>query len=94
MTLVPDRFRDTSGDLTILGSREADTEKATVSTPPAEEDAEEEKKSEGLEAAVNDVFGSVNGALASIMFYPVGGVVPLAVLWLVVGAIIFTLRCG
>ena len=74
------------------GNDEADTEKATVSTPPAEEDAEEEKKSEGLEAAVNDVFGSVNGALASIMFYPVGGVVPLAVLWLVVGAIIFTLR--
>ena len=74
------------------GNDEADTEKTTVSTPPAEEDAEEEKKSEGLEAAVNDVFESVNDALASIMFYPVGGVVPLAVLWLVVGAIIFTLR--
>jgi len=74
------------------GNAEAGTEKATAPAPPSEEDAKEEKKDEGLEAAVNKVFGSVNGALASVMFYPVGGVVPLAVLWLVVGAIIFTVR--
>lgn len=74
------------------GDDEEGTEKATAPAPPSEEDAKEEKKEEGLEAAVNEIFGSVNGALASVMFYKVGGVVPLAVLWLVVGAIIFTVR--
>lgn len=74
------------------GDDEAGTEKTTAPAPPKEKKAEEEKKEEGLEASVNEVFGSVNGALASVMFYKVGGKVPLAVLWLVVGAIIFTVR--
>lgn len=68
-------------------------EQATAPAPPeAGADGGKEKKEEGFEATVNEVFGSVNGALASVMFYPIGGVVPLAVLWLVVGAVIFTIR--
>ncbi|MFP6764670.1 MAG: alanine/glycine:cation symporter family protein, partial [Planctomycetaceae bacterium] len=55
---------------------------------------ETELREEGYEAAVNQVFGELNGALASVMFYKVGGQVPLAVLWLVVGAVFFTLRMG
>lgn len=52
------------------------------------------KSADGLEATVNETFGKVNQALASVMFYKVGGHVPLAVLWLVVGAVFFTVRMG
>ena len=48
----------------------------------------------GFQDRVNQVFGEVNGFLAAGMFYPVGGVVPLAVLWLVMGSIFFTVRMG
>jgi len=48
----------------------------------------------GFEAKVNKAFGQLNNALGSVMFYKVGGMVPLAVLWLVVGAVFFTLRMG
>ena len=48
----------------------------------------------GFQDQVNDAFGKVNGFLAAGMFYKVGGVVPLAVLWLVMGSIFFTVRMG
>ena len=69
------------------------SEKADDAAQPESGDknaAEEEQ--EGLEAVINNWFGGVNGALASVMFYKVGGVVPLAVLWLIVGAVVFTVR--
>ncbi len=43
------------------------------------------------EKQVDNAFGEFNGFLASWMFYPVFGF-PLAVLWLIIGAIFFTVR--
>jgi len=64
----------------------------TAPTPPVEEGDKEVDG--GFQAKINEVFGEVNGFLAAGMFYPVGGVVPLAVLWLVMGSIFFTIRMG
>jgi AGCS family alanine or glycine:cation symporter len=64
----------------------------TAPTPPAEEVAK--KDDDGFQAKINEVFGEVNEFLAAGMFYPVGGVIPLAVLWLVMGSIFFTVRMG
>ena len=57
--------------------------------PPAEAEEADSEEADGIQGRINDVFGKVNGALASVMFYPVAGVVPLAVLWLVMGSIFF-----
>ena len=54
---------------------------ATASEQPQSTPAETE--AEDFEARVNQAFGRLNGELASVMFYKVGGQVPLAVLWLV-----------
>ena len=64
----------------------------TAPTPPAEDT--ESGGDGGFQDQVNEVFGKVNGFLAAGMFYPVGGVIPLAVLWLVMGSIFFTVRMG
>jgi AGCS family alanine or glycine:cation symporter len=61
-------------------------------TAPAEEVAKNDD--DGFQAKINEVFGEVNEFLAAGMFYPVGGVIPLAVLWLVMGSIFFTVRMG
>jgi len=61
-------------------------------TPPVENT--ESDGDGGFQDQVNDAFGKVNGFLAAGMFYKVGGVVPLAVLWLVMGSIFFTVRMG
>jgi AGCS family alanine or glycine:cation symporter len=61
-------------------------------TAPAEEVAKNDD--DGFQAKINEVFGKVNEFLAAGMFYPVGGVIPLAVLWLVMGSIFFTVRMG
>ena len=64
----------------------------TASTSPTEE--AEPAGDGGFQDQVNEAFGKVNGFLAAGMFYPVGGVIPLAVLWLVMGSIFFTVRMG
>ncbi|MFT4558732.1 MAG: AGCS family alanine or glycine:cation symporter [Planctomycetaceae bacterium] len=64
----------------------------TAPTPPAEK--AESGGDGGFQDQVNDAFGTVNEFLAAGMFYKVGGVVPLAVLWLVLGSIFFTVRMG
>ena len=64
----------------------------TAPTPPAEDT--ESGGDGGFQDQVNEAFGKVNGFLAAGMFYPVGGVIPLAVLWLVMGSIFFTVRMG
>jgi alanine or glycine:cation symporter, AGCS family len=61
-------------------------------TPPPEET--ESAGESGFQDRVNEAFGKVNEFLAAGMFYPVGGVIPLAVLWLVMGSIFFTVRMG
>jgi len=64
----------------------------TAPTSPAEN--VESDGDGGFQDQVNDAFGTVNDFLAAGMFYKVGGVVPLAVLWLVMGSIFFTVRMG
>lgn len=53
----------------------------------------------GMSESVNDIFGTINHAVGSVIFYDAlffieGVSLPLAVLWLVVGAIFFTVRMG
>jgi len=79
-----------SDDVAPESSEPADGE--TAPTPPAE-NAESDGDG-GFQDQVNDAFGTVNEFLAAGMFYKVGGVVPLAVLWLVMGSIFFTVRMG
>lgn len=80
----------TSDDVSAESSEAEGSE--TAPTPPVEEAAK--KEDDGFQAKINEVFGEVNEFLAAGMFYPVGGVVPLAVLWLVMGSIFFTVRMG
>lgn len=52
-----------------------------------------------FEGSVDRAMGRVNGAIASVFFYPIplvgtGKSMPFAVLWLVLGAIFFTVRMG
>jgi len=51
-----------------------------------------------IEARVNEYFGTVNGWIAQVLFYPVplpgGASLPAAVLWLVAGSVFFTFRMG
>jgi len=52
----------------------------------------------GIQTRINDAFGTLNGWLAAVMFYGVpipgsgGQTIPLAVLWLIIGAVCFTIR--
>lgn len=77
-----------------------------VLAPAAQAQPQEDgAESQGIQAQINDVFGSVNGFVEGLFFAPVpipfseaedGGLktAPLAVIWLVIGAIVFTLRMG
>lgn len=51
-----------------------------------------------IEARVNDYFGTVNGWIGNVLFFPVpvpgGASLPAAVLWLVAGSVFFTFRMG
>jgi len=71
----------------------AETEATETAPDPPSEEADNEKH-KGFQGQVDNAFGKVNEFLAAGMFYPVGGVVPLAVLWLVLGSIFFTVRMG
>jgi AGCS family alanine or glycine:cation symporter len=81
-----------------VGGEAGETTKDDEAAPSKEkaDDSKEvdKEKEDGIQAAVNDAFGKVNKVLASVMFYKVGGHVQLAVLWLVVGAVFFTIRMG
>ena len=51
-----------------------------------------------IEARVNEYFGTVNGWIGYVLFFPVplpgGASLPAAVLWLVAGSVFFTFRMG
>ncbi|MCB9739235.1 MAG: alanine:cation symporter family protein [Deltaproteobacteria bacterium] len=50
-------------------------------------------ESAGIEAQINDAFGGIVGAMATVLFWEIPGLgMPLVVAWLAVGAIYFTLR--
>ncbi len=84
----------------------ADATSEPVPVEPA--DSAEEPKPGGVQAKVDEIFGKVNGLLASVWFFNVLWVIgdrvvdgehtignlPLAVAWLVAGALFFTLRMG
>ena len=72
---------------------EAESASTDIAPTPPVENTESDGDG-GFQDQVNDAFGKVNGFLAAGMFYKVGGVVPLAVLWLVMGSIFFTVRMG
>jgi alanine or glycine:cation symporter, AGCS family len=79
---------------------------ATAPTPPAE--AAAKKVDDGIQAQINEAFGEVNEFLGFYMFYNVLnfvgnekvdgkdsiGNLQLAVIWLVLGSIFFTIRMG
>ncbi|MCA9018718.1 MAG: alanine:cation symporter family protein, partial [Planctomycetaceae bacterium] len=83
---------------------EAGPEAATETTPEKSEPAEKKEAKTGLaliEDKVDQLFGIFNGYVAAVFFFPIplnsqqfhsGGGVPLAVLWLVIGATYFTFR--
>lgn len=84
----------------------------TLALPPAAHASEEagadpkplqEPGDASLEQSINDAFGGVVGAMASVLFFPLATVpveggdpveVPVIVLWLAVGALFFTVRMG
>ncbi|KAA0137807.1 alanine:cation symporter family protein [Gimesia chilikensis] len=83
----------------------AEQQTESLETALEKAEAEEDKPATGgfalVEQKVDELFGKFNGILAKIIFYPVpitptqiekGTGVPLAVLWLVIGATYFTLR--
>lgn len=84
----------------------ADAATETAPDPPAEESAETGPA--GIQGQINDVFGEVNSFLGYYMFYNVLnfvgnenidghdsiGNLQLAVIWLVMGSIFFTVRMG
>ena len=51
-------------------------------------------KSKGWQDRLDDAFGVFNGWLDVILFYKLFGRFPLAVLWLVLGSVFFTVRMG
>ena len=70
-----------------------------AAAPAPESQAEEKSGWRRLEAQIDTKMGEVNGAIAGVFFYPVplpgtGKTMPFAVLWLVLGAIYFTIRMG
>ncbi|MDA0807796.1 MAG: alanine/glycine:cation symporter family protein [Planctomycetota bacterium] len=89
-------------------SEPADTETANTETAPAPPAEEPKEKDGSFQGKVNDVFGEVNEFLAYYMFYNVLdffgnekvdgkdtiGNLQLAVIWLVLGSIFFTIRMG
>jgi AGCS family alanine or glycine:cation symporter len=84
------------------------TDTTSESAPAETGDAADPPEPDGLQAKVDAIFGQVNGLLASVWFFNVLwligdrvvdgehtiGNLPLAVAWLVAGAIFFTLRMG
>ena len=66
------------------------TPEATASEAPAEVQGPV-----GFEAAVDEVFGSIVGAMAKVLFWTIPGIeMPFVVAWLLFGAIFFTFRMG
>jgi alanine or glycine:cation symporter, AGCS family len=50
---------------------------------------------QGIEAAIDQVFGEVVGAMATVLFWKIPGLeMPFVVAWLLFGAVFFTLRMG
>jgi AGCS family alanine or glycine:cation symporter len=70
-------------------------EAASVAVSEAAPELSEFRK---IEARVNEYFGTVNGWIEPVLFYPVplpgGARLPAAVLWLVAGSVFFTFRMG
>lgn len=84
---------------------EPSSESSELEAALEQAEAEADKPAKGgiarLEQSIDDLFGKFNGVLASLIFYPVpltpeqwekDSGVPLAVLWLVIGATYFTIR--
>jgi len=84
---------------------EPSSESSELEAALEQAEAEADKPAKGgiarLEQMIDDLFGKFNGVLASLIFYPVpltpeqwekDSGVPLAVLWLVIGATYFTIR--
>ena len=98
----------TSDVVATEASESADTKTANTETAPAPPAEEPKEKDESFQGKVNDVFGEVNEFLAYYMFYNVLdffgnqkvdgkdtiGNLQLAVIWLVLGSIFFTIRMG
>jgi alanine or glycine:cation symporter, AGCS family len=92
--------------LVLVGVNLASPTKSFADEPVAENapaesaDADAAEETKTLEEKVDGLFGTVNGYVATVFFFnvfkPFGidGNLPLAVLWLVVGAIYFTFRMG
>ena len=93
-----------SSNMTVEASQAPTSATETVDeTPPKEQTAEESTPSgfAQIEQIIDGVFGKFNGAVASVFFFPIpltadqfqaGKGIPLAVLWLVIGATYFTFR--
>lgn len=94
---------------TVDGDAAVETGSEAESDPSGEDTAAESEEPEGIQAQVDALFGKVNSKLASVWFFNVLrlvgdktdadgnhsiGNLPLAVLWLVAGAIFFTIRMG
>jgi AGCS family alanine or glycine:cation symporter len=67
----------------------------SAAAPPASKKPEEKPLSgmKRFEKRADDAFKTFNGYVETVLFFPVFGV-PAAVLWLVLGAIFFTVRMG
>lgn len=81
---------------TVAGDEAAANEQAVDDAAHADETSAESDPPgpmQRFEKRMDELFAKMNGALASVLFYKVVGV-PAAVLWLVIGAIFFTLRMG
>ena len=49
----------------------------------------------GIEAAIDEVFGTIVGAMAKVLFWEIPGLgMPFVVAWLLFGAVFFTFRMG
>lgn len=93
----------------LTGNEEIELDVPDVTTDPPEEEPAKDEEPASLEQTVDETFGTVNKVLASGMFFNVLnlagntqdadgndtlGNIPLAVIWLVLGAIYFTFRMG
>lgn len=93
----------------LTGNEEIELDVPDVTTDPPEEEPAKDEEPASLERTVDETFGTVNKVLASGMFFNVLnlagntqdadgndtlGNIPLAVIWLVLGAIYFTFRMG
>lgn len=87
-------MRNASGRWTWTGIVGIGTALLATLSLPATALAEEAAKT-GLMATADAAIGKFNGVLASVMFWPVPGInMPITVLWLLVGAVAFTLWMG